>query len=52
MKMMEVINNVIGMAIREGSMNIDRALAMTEDEKVRWFDELLESNRKDYEKAY
>lgn len=42
---MEVINNVIGMAIREGSLTVDRALAMTDDEKVAWFDRMLEESK-------
>lgn len=42
---MEVINNVIGMAIREGTLSVKKALAMTEVEKVEWFNELLSNSR-------
>lgn len=45
MKYMEVINNVIGMAIREGTLSVKKALAMTEVEKVEWFNELLSNSR-------
>lgn len=37
---METVNNVLGMAIAEGSMDVRRAIKMTDQEKIVWYDNL------------